>query len=108
MTARDDGLALDGWRSSAVDVAARGVGDGRVTLASHGRGVGATAGPPPRPPGPVLPPGPAVMRRGRPPPRRGYRVGRFGLLVPGLRAGRIHDSGDVPAAGQHVTNIPAQ
>src|SRR6266851_1042997 len=64
-------------------------------------------GPPGRPPGPVLPPRPAVMRRALPPLLRGRRVRRLAHLVPGLRAGRVHDPGDVAPAGQHITDIPA-
>src|SRR5262249_61136646 len=95
-------------RGSAVNVAAWRVGDGRVTLAPHGRGIGATAGPPPRPPGPVLPPGPAVMRRGRSPLRRAHRVRRFGILRPSLPAGAGNDPGRISSAGTQVTILPAR
>ncbi len=37
----------------------------------------------------------------------GRRVRRLGRFVPGLRAGRVDDPGDVAAAGEHVTDIPA-
>src|SRR5712692_848455 len=92
---------------SAVNVAPRRVGNGRVPFAPHRRRLRTAPGPPGRPPGPVLPPRPAVMRRALPPLLRGRRVRRLAHLVPGLRAGRVHDPGDVAPAGQHVTDIPA-
>src|SRR5207248_3271992 len=93
--------------ASTMHVAPRGVTDGRILLTTHSRRFGTAPRPPARPLGPVLPPRSAVPLRRLPPLLRGDRVRRLGHLVPGLRARRVHDAGDVAAAGEHVTDVPA-
>src|SRR5208283_2325785 len=75
---------------SAEHVLSWRVRDGPVLPAAHARRLDALARAGFGPGGPVLPPRAAMLAVG---------------AAPGLRAGRVDDAGDMPAAGQHVPNV---
>src|SRR5580658_1897766 len=93
--------------ASAAHVLAGGVAEGGVPFAAQGRRLDVRAGPGVGPLGPVFPPRALVLGgRGAPGVRTGPGV--VARLVPGLRAGRVDDAGDVAAAGQHVADLAAE
>src|SRR5215468_1134011 len=96
-----------GWAErprSAEHVLPGGVRDGRVLPAAHVRRVYERARAGLGPGGPVLPPRAALLAVGRAP-GLGVAARAVGRLVPGLRAGRVDDAGDVAAAGEHVADL---
>src|SRR6266536_1538793 len=94
-------------RESAADVLTRCVAQRGIAPAAHTRWLDQVTSPRSDPVGPVLPPGAVLALRGGAPCLRAGRVVLPGDM-PGLRPGRVDDSGYVPAAAQDVAHVAAE